>query len=64
MLTEWVRQLRAQPAETSPYWLTRFALLRALAFVYLIAFLSLAYQLLPLIGSQGLLPAVELLERG
>ncbi len=62
MLTKWVRQLRAQPAKTSPYWLTRFALLRALAFVYLIAFLSLAYQLLPLIGSQGLLPAVDLLE--
>ena len=62
MLTEWVRQLRAQAAETSPHWLTRFAVLRALAFVYLITFLSLAHQLLPLIGSQGLLPAVDLLE--
>ena len=59
---EWGKQLRAQFTETSPYWLTRFALLRALGFVYLIAFLSLGNQLLPLIGSHGLLPAVDLLE--
>jgi hypothetical protein len=61
-LTKWGRQFRARPSKASPYWLTRFALLRALGFVYLIAFLSLGDQLLPLIGSRGLLPAVDLLE--
>jgi len=39
------------------YWLTRFAILRLLGFVYFFAFLSLACQVLPLIGSDGLLPA-------
>jgi len=59
--TESDKPLRAQPAKTSAYWLTRFAVLRALGFVYWIAFLSLANQLLPLIGSHGLLPAVDVL---
>ncbi len=62
VLAGWGRKLRAQASATSPYWLTRFVLLRALGFVYLIAFVSLGNQLLPLIGSQGLLPAVDLLE--
>jgi hypothetical protein len=47
----------------STYWLTRFAMLRLLGFVYLFAFLSLARQVLPLIGSLGLLPARDFLER-
>ena len=38
------------------YWLTRFVILRLLGLVYFVAFLSLAQQILPLIGSQGLLP--------
>ncbi|HET6962272.1 MAG TPA: hypothetical protein VFJ27_07240, partial [Terriglobia bacterium] len=44
--------------EDSPhsYWLTRFIVLRLLGLVYFVAFLSLAQQILPLIGSQGLLP--------
>ncbi len=42
------------------YWLTRFVLLRLLGFVYCAAFLSLATQLLPLIGHDGLLPAAGL----
>ncbi len=40
----------------SPYWLTRFVLLRLLGFVYFIAFLCLAQQLLPLLGHDGLTP--------
>src|SRR5262245_11092821 len=38
------------------YWLTRFAILRLLGLVYLVAFLSLARQVLALIGHDGLLP--------
>lgn len=38
------------------YWLTRFVLLRLLGFVYAVAFLVAANQILPLIGSHGLLP--------
>jgi len=44
------------------YWLTRFVILRFLGFVYCFAFLSLARQVLPLIGSQGLTPVGQFLE--
>ena len=43
-------------AQASSYWLTRFVVLRLLGLVYLVAFLCLAEQLLPLLGSRGLLP--------
>src|SRR5437870_6265677 len=39
------------------YWLTRFMILRLLGMVYFVAFLSLANQIVPLIGKNGLLPA-------
>ncbi|MEY2530010.1 MAG: hypothetical protein QOI96_95, partial [Verrucomicrobiota bacterium] len=39
------------------YWLTRFVILRLLGFVYAIAFLIAAQQLVPLIGEHGLTPA-------
>src|SRR6478735_4838553 len=39
------------------YWLTRFVILRLLGFVYAIAFLVAAQQLVPLIGLHGLTPA-------
>jgi predicted DCC family thiol-disulfide oxidoreductase YuxK len=42
--------------------LTRFVFLRALALVYLAAFLSLGVQVHGLVGEAGLLPAGELLE--
>jgi len=49
-----------QPAEVSndqpSYWLTRFIILRVLGFIYAIAFLVAINQILPLIGSDGLLP--------
>ena len=38
------------------YWLTRFMILRMLGFVYVIAFAVAIDQILPLIGSHGLLP--------
>ncbi len=45
------------------YWLTRFVILRLLGFVYLFAFLSLAFQVLPLMGHEGLLPSDLFLQR-
>jgi len=50
------RRLACQGESPHPYWLTRFIILRLLGLVYFIAFLSLAQQILPLIGSRGLLP--------
>jgi hypothetical protein len=43
-----------RPRDT--YWLTRFVILRLLGAVYAVAFLAAAKQILPLIGSHGLLP--------
>lgn len=44
------------------YYITRFILLRLLGFVYFFAFLSLAAQVIPLLGENGLLPAKNFLE--
>src|SRR5438552_6809018 len=44
------------------YWLTRFVILRLIGFVYAIAFLVAARQLVPLIGEHGLTPANHFLE--
>ncbi|HEX4123009.1 MAG TPA: lipase maturation factor family protein [Verrucomicrobiae bacterium] len=44
------------PRPSESYWLTRFVILRWLGFVYAVAFFSAATQILPLIGSHGLLP--------
>src|SRR5438132_2137736 len=43
------------------YWLTRFVTLRLLGFVYAVAFLVAAQQLVPLIGEHGLTPATHFL---
>jgi Lipase maturation factor len=58
----------SEPASTARsasdrYWLTRFVLLRLLGFVYAVAFLAAAIQLVPLIGSDGLLPLAPYLDR-
>lgn len=45
------------------YWLTRFVLLRLLGVVYAVGFLVAANQILPLIGSDGLLPVGLFVER-
>ncbi len=47
----------------STYQITRFILLRLLGFVYAVAFLVAAQQLIPLIGSHGLLPFDLFLQR-
>jgi hypothetical protein len=47
----------------SSYWLTRFVLVRLLGFVYFVAFLCLAQQLLPLLGHDGLTPVPLFLHR-
>ena len=38
------------------YWLTRFMILRLLGIVYAVAFLVAINEIVPLIGSDGLLP--------
>ena len=59
----WQRRLAALRKDTGPgYELTRLAIVRLLALVYLVAFLSLAMQLDPLLGSKGLLPIAQLLD--
>lgn len=55
----WLRRAQARHS----YWLTRFLILRLLGFVYFAAFASLAVQVLPLLGSHGLLPAQDFLPR-
>jgi len=50
------------PAVTS-YWLARFLILRLLGFIYFIAFLAAANQIVPLVGQHGLLPANTFLDR-
>jgi hypothetical protein len=47
----------------STYQITRFILLRLLGIVYAVAFLVAAQQLIPLIGSHGLLPVDLFLQR-
>jgi hypothetical protein len=57
--TETVEVQRGKPT----YQITRFILLRLLGFVYAVAFLVAAQQLIPLIGSHGLLPVDLFLHR-
>ena len=45
------------------YWLTRFMILRLLGVIYAIAFLVAVNQIIPLIGSDGLLPVELYLNR-
>jgi len=49
-------------AKQPTYWLTRFLILRLLGLVYFFAFLSLARQVLPLIGEHGLTPIQPFLQ--
>ena len=44
------------PVVRCTYWLARFVILRLLGLVYLVAFLTAAKQIVPLIGAKGLLP--------
>jgi hypothetical protein len=49
-------------SDRGSYWLTRFVILRLLGVIYAIAFLVAANQILPLIGSEGLLPVGNFIE--
>lgn len=53
----------AQTTSRNSNWLTRFVILRLLGFVYFAAFVSLAWQVRPLLGSRGLTPAERYLPR-
>ena len=57
-LEHWERLL----PDRESYWLTRFVILRLLGVIYAVAFLVAANQVLPLIGSNGLLPLDNFLE--
>jgi hypothetical protein len=63
----WLRRVwhvLAGPGDEKPtYWLTRFWFLRALGLVYAVAFSVAVFQLLPLIGEDGLLPVGMYLDR-
>jgi hypothetical protein len=56
-------KLQPGPDEAPQYWLTRFVILRLLGAVYAVAFLVAINQVLPLIGSNGLLPVSHYLEQ-
>ncbi len=56
-------ELKPPGRQAQTYWLTRFMILRLLGLVYAVAFLAAANQILPLIGSHGLLPVGLFLER-
>ena len=45
------------PGKPPTYWLTRFLILRLLGVIYAVAFLVVINEIVPLIGSDGLLPA-------
>ena len=51
------------PAKRPTYWLTRFVILRLLGAVYAVGFLVAIHQVIPLIGSDGLLPVGIYLRR-
>ena len=48
------KSIAIHPKDT--YWLTRFVILRLLGLIYAVAFFATAKQIIPLIGSHGLLP--------
>ena len=53
---------RISSLDRESYWLTRFVILRLLGIIYAIAFLVAANQIVPLIGSDGLLPLNNFME--
>ena len=63
MLEKLGKHIWESSKSTKGYWLTRFVFLRLLGFIYLFAFISLAAQVIPLIGNNGLLPADNYLAR-
>jgi len=58
----WLAAERAIGSGSSSYWLTRAIFFRLLGLIYAVAFLIVVHQWQPLLGSQGLLPAREVLD--
>jgi hypothetical protein len=58
-ISGWGFRERSAPS----YWLTRFVILRLLGVIYAVAFLVANNQLIPLIGSNGLLPVSHYLNQ-
>jgi len=50
------QKVSPMPGNPPSYWLTRFVILRLLGLIYAVAFLAAINQVIPLIGSNGLLP--------
>ncbi|MGH9408927.1 MAG: lipase maturation factor family protein [Vicinamibacterales bacterium] len=48
-----------EPIGTSSYWYSRFIFERGLALIYLIGFIAVVNQFIPLLGAGGLLPATR-----
>ena len=46
----------------STYWYSRYVFERALALIYLVAFVNAANQFVPLVGARGLLPATRFMQ--
>ncbi len=50
------QRISLEPVTSPSYWLTRFVIIRLLGIIYAIGFLVAINQIIPLIGSNGLLP--------
>ena len=48
--------------ELAPYWYSRLIFERGLALIYLIAFIAVVNQFVPLLGEHGLLPVPRFFE--
>ncbi len=59
-INRWIERLKPRK---QTYWLARFVFLRGMGFVYFFAFVSTALQVLPLLGTSGLLPVNLFIER-
>lgn len=51
-----LQKIPREPGKPPTYWLTRYVILRLLGVIYAVAFLVAINQIIPLIGSDGLLP--------
>src|SRR5690242_9936633 len=50
------------PDQVAPYWYSRLIFERGLALIYLIAFIAVVNQFVPLLGERGLLPVPRFIE--
>ena len=58
-----LQRVSAASVAAPTYWLTRFVILRLLGALYAVAFLVAINQIVPLIGSNGLLPVATYLQQ-